>query len=83
MTRQRNWPSAWQGRVKVPTAPSIEQYLQELHDDYASRINVAVAEDRDDLVWQLADAYTDEALSAQAARGLIPSLDRLPGRAAA
>jgi hypothetical protein len=62
----------------VPTAPSIEQYLQELHDDYAARINQAVADDRDDLVWQLAEAYTADALGAQAARGLTPSLDRLP-----
>ncbi|TQS40910.1 hypothetical protein [Cryptosporangium phraense] len=64
----------------MPTAPSIEQYLQELHDDYASRINEAVAEDRDDLAWQLADAYTNEALRAQADYGLTPTLDRLPGR---
>jgi hypothetical protein len=64
----------------VPTAPSIEQHLQELHDDYAARINEAVADDRDDLVWQLADGYTREALRAQESYGLTPSLDRLPGR---
>ena len=67
----------------MPTAPSIEQYLQELHDDYAARINLAVADDRDDLIWQLAEAYTAEALHAQSERGLIPSLDRLPRPAGA
>jgi hypothetical protein len=66
----------------VPTALSIEQHLQELHDDYAARINQAVAEDRDELVWQLADAYTRDALRAQEEHGLTPSLDRLPGRRA-
>ncbi|GAA3388046.1 hypothetical protein [Cryptosporangium minutisporangium] len=66
----------------MPTAPSIEQYLQYLHDDYAARINEAVAEDRDELAWQLADAYTRDALRAQADYGLTPSLDRLPGRSA-
>ncbi|MFI5959838.1 hypothetical protein [Cryptosporangium sp. NPDC051539] len=64
----------------MPTALSIEQYLQELHDDYAVRINEAVADDRDDLVWQLADSYTHEALRAQADYGLTPSLHRLPNR---
>ena len=67
----------------MPTALSIEQYLQQLHDEYAARINEAVAEDRDDLTWQLADSYTHEALAAQAAYGLTPSLDRFPGRARA
>jgi hypothetical protein len=72
--------------VKVPTAPrsnqqqGIEQHLQELHDEYAFRINEAIADNRDDLVGQFADAYTHEALKAQAACGLTPSLDRLPGR---
>jgi hypothetical protein len=69
-------------KVTVPTALSIEQHLQELHDEYAARINEAVADDRDDLAWQLADSYTREALRAQAAYGLTPSLDRLPGRSA-
>lgn len=67
-------------KVTVPTAPSIEQYLQELHDEYAARINEAVADDRDDLAWQFADSYTREALRAQADFGLTPSVDRLPGR---
>jgi hypothetical protein len=46
----------------------VEQ-LRELHDDYAERINAAVAEGRDDLVEKLVGAYPDEALRLMAAAG--------------
>ena len=36
--------------------------LRELHDAYAWEVNAAVGEDRMDLVWRLADEYTDKAL---------------------
>ena len=36
--------------------------LRELHDAYVWDINAAVGEDRMDLVWQLADEYTERAL---------------------
>ena len=36
--------------------------LRELHDAYVWEVNAAVGEDRMDLVWQLADEYTDRAL---------------------
>jgi hypothetical protein len=36
--------------------------LRELHDAYAWEVNAAVGEDRMDLVWRLADEYTDRAL---------------------
>ena len=36
--------------------------LRELHDAYAWKVNAAVAEGRMDLVRELADEYTDEAL---------------------
>lgn len=42
--------------------PSIEDRLQALHDEYAAAVNVAVAEDRAELVAQLADEYADAAL---------------------
>jgi hypothetical protein len=42
----------------------IVRYLQLLHDDYAFRVNAAVAEGRDDLVEQLAEAYFHEATRA-------------------
>ncbi len=42
----------------------ITRYLEQLHEDYAYRVNQAVAEDREDLVWKLVDAYIDEALLA-------------------
>jgi hypothetical protein len=36
--------------------------LCELHDAYVWKVNAAVGEDRMDLVWRLADEYTDKAL---------------------
>ena len=39
-----------------------KEQLQELHDAYVWEVNGAVGEGRPDLVWQLADAYLDEAL---------------------
>ena len=36
--------------------------LRELHDAYVWEVNAAVGEDRMDLVWRLADEYTDKAL---------------------
>lgn len=45
----------------MPTSP-VENALEALHDAYIERINAAVAEDRMDLVEELSDRYTDEAL---------------------
>ena len=39
-----------------------KEQLQELHDAYVWEVNAAVGEGRPDLVWQLADAYLDQAL---------------------
>ena len=36
--------------------------LRELHEDYVWRVNSAVGEGREDLVWQLVDDYTEAAL---------------------
>jgi hypothetical protein len=36
--------------------------LRDLNDVYVDAINRAVDEERDDLVWQLVDEYSDEAL---------------------
>jgi hypothetical protein len=41
--------------------------LRELHDAYVWEVNAAVGEDRMDLVWRLADEYTDKALQLMAA----------------
>jgi hypothetical protein len=40
----------------------IEGRLQALHDEYATAVNVAIAENREELVARLADEYTDAAL---------------------
>ena len=36
--------------------------LRELHDSYVWKVNAAVGEGRDDLVWRLVDEYADRAL---------------------
>ena len=45
----------------MPTPPTIAEQLHELHEDYADRANRLVAEDREDLVRELADRFTGEA----------------------
>jgi hypothetical protein len=45
---------------RFPT-PSLDDRLRSLHEQYVDAVNRAVAEGRDDVVEQLADAYTDEA----------------------
>jgi hypothetical protein len=39
------------------------EQLQALHDTYVWEVNAAIGEGRLDLVWQLADAYLDEAVA--------------------
>jgi len=46
----------------LPTPPTIAEQLHELHEDYADRANRLVAEDREDLIRELADRFTEEAL---------------------
>jgi hypothetical protein len=38
--------------------------LRDLHEDYVWRVNAAVGEGRDDLVWKLADEYLIKAMQA-------------------
>jgi hypothetical protein len=46
-------------RDPLPTPPIITEQLQELHEDYADRANRLVAEDREDLIRELADQFTE------------------------
>jgi hypothetical protein len=48
-------------RTVLPAGEPSDQ-LRALHDHYIEQVNMAVAEGREDLVRQLCDAYTDEAL---------------------
>jgi hypothetical protein len=48
----------------VPAPDDLSRYLRELHDDYVDKINRLVAENREDLIQGLVDAYTEEALAA-------------------
>ena len=41
----------------------LEEQLRALHDTYVWEINAAIGEDRHDLVWTLADEFTDRALA--------------------
>ena len=43
--------------------PNLPTTLQQLHDSYIERVNIAIAEDRNDLVDALAAEYTDVALT--------------------
>jgi hypothetical protein len=40
----------------------IESRLQALHDEYTTAVNVAIEENREELVAGLVDEYTDAAL---------------------
>jgi hypothetical protein len=44
------------------SADDLSRRLRDLHDAYVDRVNRLVAEDREDLALEAADAYTEEAL---------------------
>jgi hypothetical protein len=46
----------------LPADEDQVRRLRELHESYIWAVNAAVGEGRDDLVWQLADEYFDEAM---------------------
>lgn len=48
----------------LPESRDIVYHLTLLHDQYAYRVNLAIAEDRDDLIPGLIDAYIEESLRA-------------------
>jgi len=41
----------------------VEEQLRAMHDSYVWEVNAAIGEDRLDLVWHLADEFTDRALA--------------------
>lgn len=45
----------------MPAYSEVER-LRELHETYVWKVNAAVGEGREDLVWQLVDDYTELAL---------------------
>jgi hypothetical protein len=51
---------------RLPAFDDEAERLRELHDAYAWEINAAIAEDREDLIPWLADAYLDDAMRAMA-----------------
>jgi hypothetical protein len=52
------------GDGSLTTPNATQEYLRELHDAYADKLNRVLEEGRDDLVPALVDAYEDEALEA-------------------
>lgn len=46
----------------MPTQGDETQRLRQLHEEYAWRVNAAIGEGREDLVWKLSDAYLVEAM---------------------
>jgi hypothetical protein len=63
----------WIARTElpVPTPEDLSRQLRDLHDAYVDKVNRLVAEGREDLIQELVDAYSDEALAAMTA---APSL---------
>jgi hypothetical protein len=51
----------------MPQPDELARYLRALHDDYVDKVNRAVADNREDLIKDLTDAYADEALAAMTA----------------
>jgi hypothetical protein len=48
----------------VSTPDDLHRHLRDLHDAYIDKVNRLVAENREDLIQELVDAYTEEALAA-------------------
>jgi hypothetical protein len=71
--------------VTTPVSPAdvpsedLTERLRRLHDDHVEKVNMALGEDRDDLVQDLSDSYMDQALRLITAGGR-PSPDSLPAR---
>jgi hypothetical protein len=53
--------------------------LRQLHDDHVEMVNLAVSEGREDLVQELADSYTEQALGLMTGGG-FRSPDHFPAR---
>ena len=48
--------------MRQPAGSPLDTELVELHDFYVGQVNAAVEAGRDDLVWDLAQDFPDEAL---------------------
>jgi hypothetical protein len=54
-----------------------DRRLRELHDEYAWKVNAAIGEGREDLVWRLADDYLVAAVAEMT--GAYPNACERPG----
>gem|GEM_PF-4450941 len=61
----------------MPAQGNETQRLRDLHEHYVWLVNAAVEEGREDLVWQLSDAYLAEAMQLMAEEH--PSACERPG----
>ncbi len=48
----------------MSTPDDLQRYLRELHEEYVDKVNRLLGEGREDLVWEMADSYSEEALRA-------------------
>jgi hypothetical protein len=55
-------PPTEPGADDAGTADDVTERLRRLYDDHVEQLNMAVAEERHDLVQELSDHYMDEAL---------------------
>ncbi len=75
-------PGPRPGRPMLPAdgdpgdRPDLPERLDQLHEHYVEQVNLAVAEDRADLVAELCDAYMEEALQMIAGPDLPPAPPR-------
>jgi hypothetical protein len=61
------------------TPDELTERLRRLYDDHVEQVNMALSEDREDLVQELSDSYMDQALRLITA-GARPSPETLPIR---
>ena len=54
----------------MSTPEDLSRHLRDLHDAYVDKVNRLVAEGREDLIQELVDAYSEEALAAMTAPSL-------------
>jgi len=69
-------PARTTADVDPLTPTDVTECLRRLYDDHVEQINMALAEDRDDLVQELSDSYMDQSLRLITA-GERPSSDSL------
>ena len=77
--RVASMPAVVAADVASGTPDELTELLRRLYDDHVEQLNMALSEDREDLVQQLSDDYMDQALRLMTA-GAQASPEWLPAR---